>query len=95
MGYSGRNSVSDPLMIRIMYMIAHTHSHEHGRDKKKHSHRTGPLMGLHKDWRTWAVIGLMLAAICTYVLTLDDSIQPGSASINAGPTAVIPANPSK
>ena len=74
-------------------MIAHTHPHEHGRDKAKHSHGTRSLMGLHKDWRTWAVIALMLAAIGTYVLTLDDSIQPGSASSNAGQT--IPANPPK
>ncbi len=48
-------------------------------------------MGWHKDWRTWAVIGLMLAAMGTYVLTLDDSIRPGSAA----PTAAAPANPSK
>jgi hypothetical protein len=76
-------------------MIAHTHSHEHGRDKAKHAHPTELWRGLHKDWRTWAVIGLMLAAIGTYVLTLDDSIQPGSAAVNTGPTAVVPANPSK
>jgi hypothetical protein len=76
-------------------MIAHSHPHEHGRDKAKHPRGTRPLMGLHKDWRTWAVIGLMLAAIGTYVLTLDDSIQPGSAVSNGGPTAVMPANPSK
>jgi hypothetical protein len=28
---------------------------------------------LHKDWRTWAVVLLMLLAMATYVLTLDDS----------------------
>ena len=32
--------------------------------------------GLHKDWRAWVVIVLMLAAIAIYVLTLDDSIEP-------------------
>jgi len=31
---------------------------------------------LHKDWRAWVVIVLMLAAIAIYVLTLDDSIEP-------------------
>lgn len=31
---------------------------------------------LHKDWRVWAVVVLMLAAIAIYVLTLDDSIEP-------------------
>lgn len=32
--------------------------------------------GLHKDWRVWVALLLMLAAIITYVLTLDDSIIP-------------------
>ena len=36
--------------------------------------RTGT--GLHKDWRTWAILVLMLTAIATYVLTLDDSVEP-------------------
>ncbi|MFZ5449069.1 MAG: hypothetical protein ACOZFS_10590 [Thermodesulfobacteriota bacterium] len=71
-------------------MITHSHPHTHGRDKVKPS-RTGPFLGLHKDWRTWVVVGLMLAAIGTYVLTLDDSIQPGG--VNA--PAVAPANPAK
>lgn len=30
----------------------------------------------HKDWRVWVALVLMLAAIFTYVLTLDDSIVP-------------------
>jgi hypothetical protein len=29
--------------------------------------------GLHKDWRTWAVLIAMLAAIGSYVMSLDDS----------------------
>ncbi|MGC8603277.1 MAG: hypothetical protein ACP5VS_06270 [Desulfomonilaceae bacterium] len=33
---------------------------------------------LHKDWRVWLVISVMLAAIIVYVLTLDDSIVPMS-----------------
>jgi len=28
---------------------------------------------LHKDWRTWAALVAMLAAIGAYVMTLDDS----------------------
>ena len=76
-------------------MIPHSHPHEHGRDKAKHAHPTELWRGLHKDWRTWAVIGLMLAAIGTYVLTLDDSIGPVGASPPAGPASAAPANPSK
>jgi len=30
----------------------------------------------HKDWRAWAALLLMLAAIAAYVLSLDDSIIP-------------------
>jgi hypothetical protein len=30
--------------------------------------------GLHKDWRLWVTVGLMLAAVLIYVLTLDDSL---------------------
>jgi hypothetical protein len=31
---------------------------------------------LHKDWRAWLIVGLMLIAMITYVLTLDESILP-------------------
>jgi hypothetical protein len=31
---------------------------------------------LHKDWRVWLALLLMLAAILMYVLSLDDSIIP-------------------
>ncbi len=31
---------------------------------------------LHKDWRVWLVVGLMVAAMVIYVLTLDDSVVP-------------------
>ncbi len=33
---------------------------------------------LHHDWRTWVVVLLMLAAMGTYVLTLDDALVPAS-----------------
>jgi hypothetical protein len=31
---------------------------------------------LHKDWRVWLALLLMLAAILMYVLSLDDSMIP-------------------
>jgi hypothetical protein len=47
----------------------------------KHSHKARNLpfqvKRLHKDWRVWVGVGLMLAAMATYVLTLDDSVLPG------------------
>jgi hypothetical protein len=33
-----------------------------------------PRRKLHKDWRMWVAVILMLAAIMIYVLTLDDSL---------------------
>jgi hypothetical protein len=50
----------------------HSESHRHARkDESKSS-----IKKLHKDWRVWLVIGIMLTAMITYVLTLDDSIVP-------------------
>ncbi len=74
-------------------MKPHNHRHAHERTAGEFSHRKMDWTGLHKDWRVWLVVGLMLAAIATYVLTLDDSIQPGGAASNT--TAAAPAPPSK
>ncbi len=70
-------------------MTPHGHKHAHGSKAGEPSRPKIDLSGLHKDWRTWLVIGLMLAAIGTYVLTMDDSVQPGP------PAAAAPAGPSK
>jgi hypothetical protein len=48
---------------------------------------------LHKDWRTWLVIILMLSAIGIYVLTLDDSIQPTGQAGNKGGAPAAPSKP--
>ncbi len=42
--------------------------------KSKHG---SPSPGIHKDWRAWTVVGLMLVAIVVYVLSMDESIVPG------------------
>ncbi len=42
----------------------------------------------HKDWRLWAAVTLMLVAIMTYVMTMDESIAPGGK-----PQPVVPAAP--
>lgn len=39
-----------------------------------HSRSEHPRRKLHKDWRMWVAVALMLAAIMIYVLTLDDSL---------------------
>jgi hypothetical protein len=32
--------------------------------------------GLHRDWRTWAAVGVLLLAAAAYVLNLDRIIVP-------------------
>lgn len=51
----------------------HRHGH-HGHGEVEHNHRGSK--GLHKDWRAWLVVGLMLAAMVVYVLSMDESLQP-------------------
>jgi ABC-type nickel/cobalt efflux system permease component RcnA len=65
------------------------HNHEHagaGKHAHQHKEKTG-IRNLHKDWRTWLAVGLMLAAIAIYVLTLDESIVPVVQTGNQGQTA--------
>jgi hypothetical protein len=76
-------------------MITHSHPHGDGKGQTPHAHPTELWRGLHRNWRAWAVIGLMLAAIGAYVLTLDEAIQPQIAPLNAGPAVVTPVNPAK
>jgi hypothetical protein len=46
-----------------------------GLAKKSHTESSGPKRKrLHKDWRPWLAVILMLAAIIIYVLSLDDSL---------------------
>jgi hypothetical protein len=75
-------------------MIAHSHHHGH-QDKKSHGHPTELWRGVHKDWRTWVVIGVMLAAISTYVFSLDDSMQVVGPPPHAVSAPTAPASPAK
>jgi hypothetical protein len=49
--------------------------HEHSHDIHKSNDR--PNKGLHRDWRFWAVI-LMLVGMVIYVVTLDEALGPGN-----------------
>lgn len=56
-------------------------THHHHKHSEPHKHEQGDACKsngrkFHKDWRVWLAVGLMLAAMITYVLTLDDSIVP-------------------
>lgn len=54
----------------------HDH-HHHDHNHHGHEHRTRSSKALHKDWRAWLVVGLMLAAMLAYVLSDDERLQPG------------------
>lgn len=43
--------------------------------ENKHNHE--PKRRLHRDWRVWVIIGLMLAAMFAYVVSDDESLQFG------------------
>ncbi len=54
------------------------HDHHHGGNHgHEHHHSNQRKRGIHKDWRAWVVVLLMLAALVGYVMTMDESIVPG------------------
>ncbi len=44
--------------------------------------------GLHKDWRTWVVVVLMVAAMAIYILSDNESLQS-----SGGEQVPVPAEP--
>ena len=71
-------------------MSQHNHEHKHSEKPAHHHNNKLGIRNLHKDWRSWIVIGLMLAAMAAYVLTLDDSVVPGSRPATQSNTATTP-----
>jgi hypothetical protein len=52
-------------------MTKHRNEHQH--------HESPKYIGLHKDWRAWAVVALMLIGMAVYILSFDESEAPGGA----------------
>jgi hypothetical protein len=52
-------------------MAEHHHSHHHD----KHAHDGPRKRPIHKDWRLWVVVVLMLLGIVIYILTFDESFR--------------------
>ncbi len=50
--------------------LSNEHGHSHG------GSRVSALKRLHRDWRIWVMVGIMLAAMFAYILSQDDSLQP-------------------
>lgn len=61
-----------------------------GRDNENSNRRTRQL---HKDWRTWVALILMLTAMGIYVLTLDDSVEPTGEAEEQGQVSAVPSKP--
>jgi hypothetical protein len=64
--------------------MTHT-NHENYHHNQTNSSRKN---GLHKDWRTWVVVLLMLGAMAIYVLSFDERFQffgakPAKPAVNA------------
>jgi hypothetical protein len=54
--------------------MARHNEHSHGKDHQ-HEHQS-PKKGIHRDWRFWVAI-VMLVAMGIYVATMDEAIEPG------------------
>jgi hypothetical protein len=52
--------------------------HGHSQDKEHGHNHPKSGMKIHRDWRFWAVIA-MLVAMGIYVMTMDEAIEPGGA----------------
>ncbi len=61
------------------------------REKREHKHDVqrkasqGTRTGIHKDWRAWVVVGLMLGAMVVYVMSLDESFGPAPQPVEEAP----------
>lgn len=54
--------------------MGHDSNHPH-----PHSHTRKKQTAIHKDWRAWTVVVLMLGAMTFYLFSMDEEIQPEGA----------------
>jgi hypothetical protein len=53
------------------------HSHDKQARHQRSAGQTGSRKGVHRDWRFWVAVLLMLAAMGAYVATMDEALVPG------------------
>ncbi len=58
-------------------MSHHNHGQGHGHDKKGHAKHGTKKRPLHRDWRLWVAVVLMLFSMFIYIITMDESMVPG------------------
>jgi hypothetical protein len=67
-----------------------SNKHEYS-SSSKHEHHHGPAWKrAHRDWRVWVALVLMLAAMFAYVMSDDESLQPGGVVQKPVPAAPAP-----
>ena len=56
-----------------------THEKPHHPHPKEHHKPSEPYWKrAHHDWKFWVAIGLMLASMFVYIVTLNEAVQPDS-----------------
>jgi len=79
------------IMVREMTQMSNRKRREHHRDGHPGSQEAEDRAywrRAHKDWRLWVVVALMLLAMFTYVMSMDESVLPGGRT-----QAPVPAAP--
>ena len=73
-------------------MSAHKHDVEsEGANPRDHVHmRHHFLRHAHRDWRVWMAVGLMLAMVLVYEISVNLSLRPGKRATQPTPEAVAP-----
>jgi hypothetical protein len=61
-------------------------------DHHQHSHTPPKRKPIHKSIWAWAVVALMLAAMLMYVMSDDESLQPGGEAGQGMPAETAPAD---
>ncbi len=70
----------------------HGHHDEHG-NQRQYEAEKAKKRALHKDWRAWVVVLLMLAGIGAYVASFDEAFSPiREPGTKPGPGAAMPAD---